>query len=67
MNKDKIGAELLQYLDRDYAPVPEITAELRAQNLTRRFTGGVRINQGKYRTAAEDARYRRESLARKLP
>jgi hypothetical protein len=44
-----------------------ITVETREQNSKRTFTGGVRINNAQYRTAAEDQKYRQESLRREFP
>jgi hypothetical protein len=51
----------------EFPPLGEITVRVRAENLARIFTGGVRINSGLYRTAEEDHRYRAKSLKRKLP
>lgn len=56
-----------QMLFADFPPVGEITREVKKQNMKRVFTGGVRINNGMYRTTAEDKRYREKSLKRKLP
>lgn len=57
----------LGILFKDYEKVPPITSASRRENLKRIFTGGVRINQGKYRTSQEDRDYRENSLKRQLP
>ena len=54
-------------LFQDFSALPPITEKVREENKKRIFTGGVRINNGKYRTAKEDAEYRTNSLRRKLP
>lgn len=54
-------------LFKDYEKVPPISSAVRRENLKRIFTGGVRINQGKYRTGQEDRDYREKSLKRQLP
>jgi hypothetical protein len=59
--------EKSNYLFVDFPPFGEIIDEDRDGNLKRAFTGGVRINGGKYRTAEEDREYRERSLKRKLP
>jgi hypothetical protein len=51
----------------DYSPLADITEQVREQNRSRLFVGGVRINNALYRTKKEDAKYRKESLLRKLP
>ena len=51
----------------DYPRSSPITEETRASNKRRIFTGGVRINNGLYRTSKEDAEYREASLKKKLP
>ena len=57
----------LNLLTMDYPDLPPITEEVRRKNADRRFTGGVRINQGRYRTE-EETRVRRErSLNAPLP
>lgn len=63
----KIPERLLKYLYVDYADLPAITDKVRVENLPRTFTGGVRINNGDYRTDAEDYKYRNDSLKRELP
>ena len=57
----------MDVLFQDFSTIPEITQQIRQENIERIFTGGVRINLGKYRTAKEDAEYREKSLKRKLP
>lgn len=56
-----------QMLFEEFPKLGEITRRVKKQNLSRIFTGGVRINNGMYRTTAEDKRYREKSLQRKLP
>lgn len=51
----------------DFPPVGKITKTVKEKNLKRFFTGGVRINGGKYRTDEEAEIYRRKSLRRALP
>jgi hypothetical protein len=51
----------------DFPDMSKITEEIKHQNSKRVFTGGVRINNAQYRTAAEDFEYRQKSLRRKLP
>ncbi len=51
----------------DFPPVGEITSEVKKKNVKRFFTGGVRINNGNYRTDKETERYRKESLRRAYP
>lgn len=52
---------------KDFPPFLAITESVKKENASRIFTGGVRINNGHYRTQAEDAIYRLKSLQRKLP
>ncbi|GHS94016.1 hypothetical protein FACS1894139_15790 [Planctomycetales bacterium] len=54
-------------LYRDFPSFAVIDERVRTENRARLFVGGVRINQGRYRTQAEDEKYRRESLLRQLP
>jgi hypothetical protein len=54
-------------LYRDYSPLTDITEQVREQNRGRLFVGGVRIQNGLYRTKKEDEKYRHDSLLRKLP
>lgn len=56
-----------KYITIEFPDKIEITEEVRAQNIRRIFTGGVRVNNGMYRTDAEKEKYIRESLERKLP
>ena len=56
-----------KYLYRDFPKFPEITEEVRKENLARKFTGGVRINNGMYRTDREYEEYMETSLNKKLP
>ena len=51
----------------DFPAFGKITEEVRQNNKKRTFTGGVRINNGMYRTTEEDKIYREKSLKRKLP
>lgn len=64
--------ELKSYINSDlifmdFGEFPEITEETRKKNMLRVFTGGVRINNGLYRTDAETEEYIENSLKRKLP
>lgn len=51
----------------DFPPIGEITRAAKEKNKARIFTGGVRINNGMYRTDAEEKKHREKSLRRKLP
>lgn len=51
----------------DYDDFSEITENVRSENVSRIFTGGVRINSGMYRTKEETDDYIRDSLSKKLP
>lgn len=51
----------------DFPEFPEITDEVRAENMARVFTGGVRINMGMYRTDKETEEYIRSTLSKELP
>ena len=51
----------------DFPPVGKITQTVKDKNEMRVFTGGVRINNGMYRTDGQDKKYREDSLKRKLP
>lgn len=51
----------------DFPKLHEITDEVRLKNQKRIFTGGVRINNGMYRTSQETDNYIKKSLERKLP
>ena len=57
----------LKYLFCDFPNFSEIDERVRKNNLSKTFTGGVRINKGMYRTEKETMRYFKKSLARKLP
>ena len=53
-----------------FTPFPamgKITKFSKSKNVQRVFTGGVRINNGMYRTDEELEKYREKSLKRKLP
>ena len=56
-----------QMLFVDFPKIGEITKIVKKQNMKRVFTGGVRINNGMYRTTKQDQDYREKSLKRKLP
>lgn len=56
-----------QMLFKEFPTLGEITKKVKRQNMSRVFTGGVRINNGMYRTTSEDKIYREKSLQRKLP
>lgn len=60
----KIKKEVVMASFPDFGP---ITNEMRKENLTRKFTGGVRINQGWYRTDEEYRQYRDKILSTPLP
>lgn len=51
----------------DFPAFAPVTEKTRQENHKKVFTGGVRINNGMYRTAEEDKKYREKSLRRKLP
>ena len=55
------------YLFADFNDFSEITDEVKNENVVRMFTGGVRINQGMYRTSKETDEYIEKSLMRALP
>lgn len=56
-----------QMLFLDFSPVGEITKVAKEKNKRRVFTGGVRINNGMYRTDTEEKKRREKLLRRKLP
>lgn len=56
-----------QMLFADFPKMGRITAENKAKNQKRVFTGGVRIGGGMYRTDEQVAQYKRDSLRRKMP
>lgn len=73
MSQERISKEALkERISRDvvYSDFPdfsEITEEVRAENASRIFTGGVRINMGMYRTDKETEEYILSTLSKKLP
>lgn len=56
-----------KYIYEDFGRLEPITDKTRQENAPRIFTGGVRINNGMYRTDKETEEYIEKSLARKLP
>ena len=56
-----------QMLFVDFPTTGEITKSVKEKNKKRIFTGGVRINNGMYRTNEQDRIYRENSLKRRLP
>lgn len=54
-------------LFKDFPSIGEITSEIKAENVKRVFTGGVRIGNGIYRTDEQAKKYKESSLQRKLP
>ncbi len=56
-----------KYIYQDFGGLAPITDEVRNENASRIFTGGVRINKGMYRSDKETEEYIEKSLARKLP
>jgi hypothetical protein len=56
-----------KYIMLDFSDFSEITQEVVEDNKKRTFTGGVRIQQGMYRTTKEADEYIRKSLERVLP
>lgn len=56
-----------KYIYQDFGRLEPITDKTRQENAQRIFTGGVRINNGMYRTEKETEEYIEKSLARKLP
>ena len=56
-----------EMLFADFPSVGKITQAVKNKNITRIFTGGIRINNGMYRTDEQDKEYRQNSLKRKLP
>ena len=67
MKENQLTEKQKSILFTDYPPLGEITDKVREDNNVRIFTGGVRINSGRYRTTKEDLKYRENSLKRKLP
>lgn len=62
-----LTTDLEKIVNVDFPDIAEITEEVRKENSTRVFTGGVRINKSMYRTAQEDRIYRESTLSRQLP
>ncbi len=56
-----------QMLFAEFPDIGEITAEIKAKNEKRVFTGGIRIGNGKYRTDEQVEKYKENSLKRMLP
>ena len=54
-------------LFQDFPSFNKITKNVKEQNSKRTFTGGVRINNGMYRTDEETKTYIQKSLCRTLP
>lgn len=55
------------FIMADYPEFSEITEDVVNKNKGRRFTGGVRIQNGMYRTKKQADEYIKKSLERKLP
>lgn len=60
-------AKIKDMLFSDFPTMKEITEKVKDENKNRIFTGGVRINNGMYRTDEQMKTYVEESLARELP
>lgn len=56
-----------EMLFKDFPDVSNITEKVKAENVKRVFTGGVRIANGMYRTDEQMKKYKENSLQRKLP
>lgn len=56
-----------EMLFADFPTFGEITSKIKAENVKRVFTGGVRIGNGMYRTDEQVKQYKESSLQRKLP
>ncbi len=56
-----------QMLFTDFPAIGEITPIVKEVNKKRKFTGGIRIGNGMYRTDEEVEKYRSDALKRKLP
>ncbi|HAL73871.1 MAG TPA: hypothetical protein DCM45_02115 [Clostridiales bacterium] len=65
--KQILPEETRPFFDRELPGLSPITPQTRQENLRRQFTGGVRINQGRYRTAEEEYARRDRILAAPLP
>ena len=65
--KQIIPEETKPFFDRELPDLAPITQQTRQANLQRQFTGGVRINQGRYRTTEEEYARRDRILATPLP
>ena len=57
----------VDYIMADYPEFSEITEDVVNKNIRRRFTGGVRIQKGMYRTKKQTDEYIKKSLERNLP
>lgn len=64
--KEIIAGDAKQYFYRELPDLGPITNATRAANLCRKFTGSVRINLGKYRTAEEEYSRRDKILSTPL-
>jgi len=62
-----IPQETKPFFDLEMPDLAPITEQTRAANLKRQFTGGVRINQGRYRTTEEEHARRDRILTTPLP
>lgn len=51
----------------DFPPLGCITEKVKTKNQKRIFTGGIRINNGMFRTDEQVKKYRELSLKRRLP
>lgn len=61
---------MIKHIDMLFVDFPEagkITKEAKEKNESRTFVGGVRINNGMYRTEEEAKEYLENSLKRMLP
>ena len=54
-------------ITKDMPDLQPITDKTREENKQRKFTGGVRIGRGIYRTDEEERLFKENALARKLP
>lgn len=66
IQKDKKAARKI-ILEKDYPPLAVIDDRAREENRRRFFTGGVRINSGRYRTDEEEKQHRKKVLETQLP
>lgn len=65
--KQIVPDEAKPFFERELPELSLITEKTRQANLCRRFTGGVRINQGRYRTSEEENARRDRILSTPLP